>query len=119
MAQVQAKASLLLNLLALGNFVVGMGAFVVIGVVTPIAEDLHVSKADASIILTSYALAYAVLSPIGAAITGNLPRRTVLTGALAMFCLGTILSALAWSLPLLTASRVLVAFGAALYTPMS
>ncbi len=115
----QAKASTLLNLLALGNFTVGMGAFVVIGVITPIAEGLNVSKADAGIILTAYAIAYAVLSPIGAALTGSFSRRAVLTGALVLFCIGSVLSALAWSLPVLTVSRVLVAFGAALFTPLA
>lgn len=114
-----AEASTLLNLLALGNFVVGMGAFVVIGVITPIAEGLNVSKADAGIILTFYAMAYAVLSPVGAALTGSFSRRTVLTGALTLFCLGSILSALSWSLPMLAVSRILVAFGAALFTPLA
>ena len=115
----QAKTSTLLNLLSLGNFAVGMGAFVVIGIITPVAEGLNVSKADAGLILTVYALAYAVLSPIGAALTGRFPRRTVLAGALALFCIGSALSALAWSLPLLIASRVPVAFGAALFTPLA
>lgn len=115
----QAKASTLINLLALGNFAVGMGAFVVIGVITPIADGLNVSKADAGIILTAYAIAYAVLSPAGAALTGSFSRRAVLTGALALFCLGSALSALAWSLPVLVVSRVLVAFGAALFTPLA
>ena len=115
----QAKASTLINLLALGNFAVGMGAFVVIGVITPIADGLNVSKADAGIILTAYAIAYAVLSPVGAALTGSFSRRAVLTGALALFCLGSVLSALAWSLPVLVVSRVLVAFGAALFTPLA
>ena len=118
-ALAKAKASSLLSLLALGNFVVGMGVFVVIGIVSPIAEGLGISKADAGIVLTSYAIAYALLSPIGAALTGNLPRRTVLVAALGLFCVGSLLSALSTTLLMLTASRLLVAFGAALYTPLS
>jgi DHA1 family inner membrane transport protein len=118
-ALAKAKASSLLSLLALGNFVVGMGVFVVIGIVSPIAEGLGISKADAGIVLTSYAIAYALLSPIGAALTGNLPRRTVLVAALGLFCVGSLLSAMSTSLLMLTASRLLVAFGAALYTPLS
>ena len=109
----------MLALLAVGNFVVGIGAFIIIGIMSSIAAAIGVSESDAGIILTSYAVAYALLSPIGAALTGSLPRRTVLAAALGMFCLGTLLSALAVSLPMLTASRVLVAFGAALYTPLS
>lgn len=119
-AATQAKANAtLLNFLALGNFTVGMGAFVVIGIITPIADGLKATKADAGIILTAYAIAYAVLSPIGAALTGSLSRRVVLTGALLVFCIGSVLSALAWSLPALTFSRVLVALGAALFTPLA
>ena len=118
-ALAKAEAKPLLSLLALGNFVVGMGVFVVVGIISPIAEGLAVSKPDAGIILTSYAIAYALLSPIGAALTGSLPRRTVLAAALGLFCMGSLLSALSTSLLTLTASRLLVAFGAALYTPLS
>lgn len=109
----------LLNLLALGNFVVGMGAFVVIGILTPLADGLGVPKSSAAIVLTAYAIAYALLSPVGAAITGSLPRRDVLAGALALFCIGSVLSALSETLTMLAASRIIVAFGAALYTPLS
>jgi len=113
------KSSPLLTLLALGNFVVGMGVFVVIGIVSPIAEALAVSKADAGIVVTGYAIAYALLSPIGAALTGRLPRRTVLAGALGLFCMGTLLSAVSTTLTMLALSRLIVALGAALYTPLS
>jgi len=44
-----------------------MGAFVVIGIVSPIAEGLKASKASAGMVLTGYAFAYALLSPVGAA----------------------------------------------------
>lgn len=115
----QAKLPPLLTLLAVGNFAVGVGAFIVIGILSSIAAGIGVSKADAGIILTAYAAAYALLSPVGAALTGSLPRRTVLAAALGLFCLGTFLSAVSTSLPMLTASRILVAFGAALYTPLS
>ncbi len=115
----KAKASPLLSLLALGNFVVGMGVFVVIGIVSPIAEALSVSPADAGILITSYAVAYALLSPIGAALTGRLSRRTVLVASLGLFCLGSLLSAISTTLVMLTLSRLVVALGAALYTPLS
>ncbi len=119
MADASHQAKAVLNLLALGNFTVGMGAFVVIGIITPISESLDVGKADAGIILTSYAIAYALLSPVGAALTGSFSRRTVLAGALALFCAGSLLSAMSWSIPMLAASRVVVAFGAALFTPLA
>lgn len=119
MAQTAPAAGPLLTLLAIGNFIVGMGAFVVIGIVTPIAEGLEVSASSAGIVLTAYAIAYALLSPIGAAVTGTIPRRHVLAGALTLFCIGSVISALSTTVGMLTASRILVAFGAALYTPLS
>lgn len=109
----------LLALLAFGNFIVGMGAFVVIGIVTPIAEGFGVSKASAGMVLTTYAVAYALLSPIGAAITGNVARRTVLVSALTLFLLGTVASALSSSIAMLAASRIVVALGAAMFTPIA
>jgi len=115
----QPKTGALLALLSFGNFIIGMGAFVVIGIVSPIAEGLASSKAAVGIILTVYALAYAVASPIAVAATGRMARRNLLIGALALFLAGTIVSALAQSLWLLSASRVLAALGAALFTPVA
>lgn len=105
--------------LAFGNFVIGMGAFVVIGIVTPIADGLGAAKADAGIVMTAYAFAYAIASPVAVAVTGRMSRRTVLAIALTLFGLGSVASALATSLPLLAASRVLVAIGGALFTPVA
>ena len=113
------RASSLLNLLSLGNFVVGMGAFVVIGIISPIADGLGVAKSEAAVILTAYALGYALLSPVGAALTGRFSRRSVLAAALGLFCIGSVISAIATSLSVLAASRLVVALGAALYTPLS
>ena len=48
--------------------IVGMGAFVVVGTLTPLADALGTAKADAAIVLTSYAFDYALLSPITATI---------------------------------------------------
>lgn len=110
---------LLLALFAFGNFIVGMGAFVVVGIVSPIAQGLQVPQADVAVVFTTYAFAYALLSPIAATITGRVPRRIVLTAALAIFCLGTIGSALSPNLALLAASRVVVALGGAMFTPLA
>jgi predicted MFS family arabinose efflux permease len=108
-----------LGFLAFGNFIVGMGAFVIIGIVSPIAEGLGIGEADAGMVLTAYALAYAVLSPIAGGLTGRLPRRIVLVMALSIFAAGTALSALSTDLLLLAASRIVVALGGALYAPVA
>ena len=115
----QSREGVLLALLAFGNFIVGMGAFVVVGIVSPISDGLGISKADAAVVLTTYAFAYAALSPIAATITGNVSRRTVLVTALSIFFLGTVVSALSTSLVMLAASRIIVALGAAMFTPLA
>jgi DHA1 family inner membrane transport protein len=109
----------LLAILAFGNFVVGMGAFVIIGIVTPMAEGLQVSQASAGMVLTAYAFAYAILSPIAAAFTGKLSRRLVLSLGLGLFCVGSVISALSPNIYALCASRIIVALGGAMFTPIA
>jgi MFS transporter, DHA1 family, inner membrane transport protein len=108
-----------LFMLSAANFVVGFGAFVVIGLVEPIAARFDVTPSLAGNTMTAYALAYAVGSPLAIALTGSLPRRTILIAAMSIFALGSLLSAFAPSLPLLFAARVLAAFGAGLFTPIA
>jgi predicted MFS family arabinose efflux permease len=110
---------LLFLLLAFGNFVIGMGAFVVVGIVSPIAEGLAVEKSAAGLALTVYAAAYAIGSPIAVALTGKLARRSVLLIAMALFLVGSAASALSPSLTLLCLSRIIAALGAAIFTPVA
>jgi DHA1 family inner membrane transport protein len=103
--------------LSAGNFAIGTGAFVLAGIITPLAADLGISIALAGQLFTVFALAYAIGSPFLVALTGHLPRRTVLILALGLLLGGNLLAALAPNLHLLFASRVLAAFGSALFTP--
>ena len=110
---------LLIPLLSASNFVIGMGAFVVIGLINPIADDLSMTTAQAGWILTSYALAYSVLSPILVAATGAIGRRRVLTIGLAIFAVAALISALAPDETMLFAARVLASAGAGMFTPVA
>ncbi|MGW7482004.1 MFS transporter [Nonomuraea muscovyensis] len=103
--------------LALGNFAIGTGMFVTAGLLPPIAADLDVSRSAAGQVMTVFALAYAVLSPLLAALTARLSRKRVLLIALAVFVLGNTLTALAPTYPLVLATRVVAAAGAAMFTP--
>lgn len=86
---------MLIWLLSAGNFVIGMGAFVVIGMLAPIAEGFGISTAQAGLVLTVFALAYAVCSPLGVAATGAWSRRRVLSTGLGLFGVAALLCALA------------------------
>ncbi|MEV7359157.1 MFS transporter [Kitasatospora sp. NPDC091276] len=106
-----------LLLLALGTFAMGTDSMVVAGILGPIAADLGVSVPAAGQLVTVFALGYALLAPVLAALTARWPRRRLLLTALAVFSAANALSALAPDYGLLLATRVLAAAGAALYTP--
>ena len=107
----------MLAALAFGNFAVGTGGFVVVGVLAPLARDLGLSLPAAGQLVTAYALAYAVASPLLVALTGRVCRKRVLLGGLVVLAAAGVLAALAQAPVTLFASRVLMACGAAVFTP--
>ncbi|MGK5544875.1 MFS transporter [Streptomyces sp. URMC 127] len=106
-----------LLLLALGTFAVGTDTMVMAGILGRVADDLGVSVLAAGQVVTVFALSYALLAPLLAAVTARWPRRRLLLTALAVFTAANALSALAPDYPTLLATRVLAAAGAALYSP--
>jgi len=107
----------LLLLFSFSNFIIGLGAFVVIGVLSPIADAFALSKADAAWAMTAYALAYALTSPVLAALTGALDRAQLLVVSMALFALGALLCATAPYFGVVLLGRVAMAVGAGLVTP--
>ncbi|MFB4280913.1 MFS transporter [Nonomuraea sp. MTCD27] len=105
--------------MAAGNFAIGTGMFVTAGLLPPISADLGVSRSAAGQLMTVFALAYAVLSPLLAALTARMSRRTLLLVALSVFVAGNTLTALAPTYPLVMLTRVIAAAGAAMFTPTS
>jgi predicted MFS family arabinose efflux permease len=96
--------------LASAAFAIGREAFVIAGLLPNIAADLQVSLASTGQLVTVYALAYAIGSPILAVAFNNLDRRTLLILALCCFIAANLLAAVAAKLPvdgiLLGLSRV-------------
>ncbi|MEV0228203.1 MFS transporter [Nonomuraea sp. NPDC050786] len=103
--------------LAVGNFAIGTGMFVTAGLLPPISKDLGISSSAAGQLMTVFALAYALLSPVLAALTARLSRKTLLVVAMGVFVFGNVLTALAPTYPLVMATRVISAAGAAMFTP--
>ncbi|RKT83681.1 Predicted arabinose efflux permease, MFS family [Saccharopolyspora antimicrobica] len=118
-AEPATRIPLRVAVLALGTFAVGTDAFAVAGVLPEIAADLDVGIAQAGQLVTVFAIAYAVLSPVLATLTGTWPRRAVLLTALAVFALGNVATALAPSYATVLATRVLAAAGASMFTPIA
>ncbi len=109
----------LIPVLSAANFVIGMGAFVLIGMLTPLGEGLGITPARTGWIMTTYALAYAVLSPLLVSLTGQIGRRRVLAFALGTFAAANLLSALAVNEAMLHGARILAAAGAGVMTPVT
>lgn len=103
--------------LAAGMFAVGTDSFVVAGILPQVAKSLDVSVSVAGQMVTVYALSYALLSPVVAALAAHWPRKRLLLAGLGIFVLGNAITALAPTLGLVLASRFLAGLGAAMYSP--
>ena len=109
----------LIPVLSAANFVIGMGAFVLIGMLTPVGQDFGIDPGRTGWLMTTYAIAYAVLSPLLVSLTGSIGRRRVLAYALTGFALANLASALAPNEITLHLTRILAAAGAGVLTPVA
>ncbi len=105
-------------LLATALFVIGMGAFVVVGILQPMAGALSISPATAGWAMTAYALVYAVASPLLVAMTGGVDRKVVVLSGLALFTAGAAVAALAPGFATVLVGRAVMAVGAGVVTPV-
>ena len=103
--------------LILGAFAIGTETFMISGVLPTIAADLRVSPATAGSLVTIFALAYAVGSPVLAVVTADFERKRVLSVALGVFAIANVLAALAPSFFWLAAARVALALSAGAFMP--
>jgi MFS transporter, DHA1 family, inner membrane transport protein len=95
--------------LAAGAFGIGTTEFVIMGLLLQVSADLHVSIAQAGLLISGYALGVAVGAPVLTIATRRLPRKTVLLALMAIFTLGNLACALADSYGTLMAARVITA----------
>jgi predicted MFS family arabinose efflux permease len=103
--------------LAAGMFAIGTDSFVIAGILPQVAKSLHVSVSAAGQMVTVYALSYAVLSPVIAALAAHWPRKRLLLAGLAVFIIGNAITAMAPTLGLVLFSRFIAGLGAAMYSP--
>src|SRR5687768_16148253 len=108
-----------LALLVAGAFFMEILDGTVIAPAAPyIAADLGVAPVDINIAISAYVLTLAVLIPISGWLADRFGARTVFTLAIAIFTLASAGCALATSLPVLVATRVLQGVGGALMVPV-
>jgi hypothetical protein len=106
-----------LIVLAAGTFAIGTDAFVIGGVLPAVARSLGVSTGSAGLLVTAFAVAYALGAPILAVAAARLPRRALLVSALALFVAANLLAAAAPGYATVLIARVLAALAAAAFVP--
>lgn len=106
-----------LLMLALGMFALGTDTFVVAGVLPEIARNFNVDVGVAGQLTTLYAIAYAVLAPVVAAVASNVPRKHLMLSGLAVFVIANLVTALAPTYTVALVSRAFAGLGAAMYSP--
>ncbi|WP_141433885.1 MFS transporter [Bacillus sp. 03113] len=95
--------------LAVSAFAIGTTEFVIVGLLQTIADDLSITVTKSGALISGYAIAIAVGTPVITVITGRVPKKAFLLILMAIFTLGNLLSALAGSYELLMFSRVVTA----------
>ncbi|WP_397450750.1 MFS transporter [Pseudomonas sp. NA-150] len=103
--------------LALGAFAIGTEGFMIAGILPEVARDLSINLASAGQLVTIFALAYAISSPLLTALTGRFNRTTLLVSAMAAFAGANLIAGFANSYWMLVGARILLAFAAGLYMP--
>ncbi|RZQ59601.1 MFS transporter [Amycolatopsis suaedae] len=98
---------LVLVVLFLCTFVLGTAELIVPGMLNLMAADLHVSIPAAGMLVTANALGLALGGPALTALTIKLPKRTILTGALALFVMANLVLVLTDDYSLFIVARVL------------
>jgi len=94
-------------ILTLAAFAIGTAEFVIAGILPQIATSLSITEGQAGYLISAYALAIVVGGPILTIYLARFNKKTVLTGLMALFIIGNVLSAFAPNYHLLLVSRVI------------
>jgi MFS transporter, DHA1 family, inner membrane transport protein len=93
--------------LTLGAYAIGTTEFVIVGLIPTIAADLGVSLPSAGLLVSLYALGVAVGAPVLTALTGRVPRKTLLVALMLLFTVGNLIAWMAPTYGSLIVARVL------------
>ena len=98
-----------LSLLALaaGAFGIGTTEFIIMGLLTQVSQDLHISIPTAGSLISGYAIGVAVGAPVLTLLTRQWPRKRLLLALMLIFIAGNLAAAFAPSYEWLMSARVL------------
>ena len=102
------RARLCLALLVLLGFSLGASEFCVIGIEYDLSHELNVSLSTIGLLISMFALPYAVFTPALALTTGRFRRYQLLIVYCILFCVGNLASSVAQTFEVLLAARMLI-----------
>jgi EmrB/QacA subfamily drug resistance transporter len=112
------RTSALLWLVAVGFFMQTLDATIVNTALPAMARSLGESPLEMQSVVVAYSLTMAMLIPASGWIADRFGTRRVFFGAILLFALGSLLCAIAPTLPLLVGARVVQGMGGALLLPV-
>jgi multidrug resistance protein len=104
------NGKLALLALAISAFGIGTTEFVIVGLLSTVAQDLKITITLAGFLVSGYALGVAFGAPIITTLTSKMPRKTLLAALMVVFILGNGVAAVSPSFGLLLTARVVTAF---------
>ena len=115
----RAKRLLILGICSMSLLVVGLDVTIVNVALPAIHRSLHASLSGLQWTIDAYTLVIATLLMISGSTADRIGRRRVFQIGLATFSLGSLLCALAPSLPVLIGARILQAIGGSMLNPVA
>ncbi|MBG9945947.1 MFS transporter [Brevibacillus formosus] len=104
------NSTLALLALAISAFGIGTTEFVIVGLLSTVAQDLKVTITLAGLLISGYALGVAIGAPVITALTSRIPRKMLLMLLMIVFVVGNSAAALSSSFTLLIIARFFTAF---------
>lgn len=105
--------------LLFGNFVIGTGILLPAGMLTDLVDAFQITVPAAGMLMVASGIVVALGAPLIAAFTSGIDRRAILCFSLLLYIAGHALAALSSSFEMLVATRILIAIGAAIFTPQA
>ncbi|WP_158817821.1 MFS transporter [Methylocapsa sp. S129] len=108
-----------LRLLSLAYFSMGTGSLAVVGALPSIASSLALNRGAVAMLVSAFAITFALAAPILQMTLGRWQRRTLILTGLALMAIGAAASALAPNYAVLLGARIVAGLGAAAIGPVA